>query len=70
MSEWLILLIFIVYLGIGVIFNGAMNEEWQKFSFILMLFWPLALAMLIFLVLSHCYMVSARKLRKSGYDAT
>ena len=48
MSEWLILLIFIVYLGIGVIFNGAMNEEWQEFSFILMLFWPLALAMLIF----------------------
>lgn len=48
MSEWLILLIIIVYLGIGVIFNGAMNDEWQKFSFILMLFWPLALAMLIF----------------------
>lgn len=48
MSEWLILLIFIVYLGIGIIFNGAMNEEWQEFSSILMLFWPLALAMLIF----------------------
>lgn len=47
MSEWLILLIIIVYLGIGVIFNGAMNEEWQKFSLFLMLFWPLALAMLL-----------------------
>jgi len=40
--------ILIGYLAIGIIFNGAMNEEWQEFSFILMLFWPLALAMLIF----------------------
>lgn len=47
MSEWLILLIIIVYLGIGVIFNGAMNEEREKFSLFLMLFWPLALAMLL-----------------------
>lgn len=39
--------ILIGYLAIGIIFNGAMNEEWEKFSLILMLFWPLALAVLL-----------------------
>lgn len=48
MGGWIIALICVAYIAIGIIFNGAMNEEWQEFSFILMLFWPLALAMLIF----------------------
>lgn len=48
MSGWIITLICAAYLAIGIIFNGAMNEEWEKFSFVLMFFWPLAVAMLIF----------------------
>jgi hypothetical protein len=39
--------LFIIYCAIGIVFNGVMNEEWQEFSIILMLFWPLVAIFLV-----------------------
>jgi O-antigen/teichoic acid export membrane protein len=63
MSGWIIALICVAYIAIGIIFNGAMNEEWEKFSFVLMLFWPLALAMFLIGVFLGLFLSIGEKIK-------
>lgn len=45
--EILVWIFVLAYLAIGCVFNGILNEDWQMFSLFLMLFWPVALGMIL-----------------------
>ena len=60
MNDILLCLYFVLYCLIGCIFNGFMNEENQNFSFLLMLCWPLVIAMAIPLYLMTLFISIGR----------
>jgi hypothetical protein len=58
------MLITFLYCTIGCVLNGILNEDWQGFSILLILIWPIALFMILLFELMGLFIKIGEKIKK------